>query len=88
MSGLPWVSVSSSITYKNKPKSQPGLCSARYAIAQKEAVPLKIVLYLAVKSIVEFYVDSTDLSTDEINEQIRAAVVYLQGCEVKVEAHP
>ena len=61
------------------------LRSMRYRVGHQGALQLCTLIYLTVKRLVEFYADSTELSTAEINAELEAALASLAKCKMTDE---
>lgn len=78
-----WISASIRYTFKNKPKGQAGMSGENISIAAREPTPLSRMIVSLVRSLVEFYLEATDMPTDEMNREIDAALEALKDAKVR-----
>jgi hypothetical protein len=80
---IPWVKVSTRYTYKNKPKEQLGMTGLSINIASNDAKPLRTMIKASVISLVDFYLESTTMTIDELNAELKAGIQALSTLELR-----
>jgi hypothetical protein len=80
----PWVSVKITVTLKNKPKNYAGFTSKTFACAADEPAPLSILFLGAAVEIVKFCGDTTNITIEELNNQIKMAAARLLNFNFKI----
>ena len=84
----PWVSVKFTCKLENKPKNYIGFTSETYEIAADKPIPLAAMITNVAIKLSEFHCHTTDISIEQINEQLKIAANRLSKlqCRPKNEA--
>lgn len=80
-----WIKATITLTLKDRPPGYAGIFAKTFAIGNEEPAPLWIMLCGAVKEISEFYGDNTDLTIDQLNEQIKIAAANLINFKLSIK---
>lgn len=84
----PWISVKFTCKLNNKPKKYAGITSETFGIAHDKPVPLSTMIVGFAINLSEFHYATTDISMEQINEQLKIAANRLSKlqCRPKNEA--
>ena len=78
----PWVSLNFTCKLKNKPKNYIGFTSETYEIASDKPIPLAAMITNVAVRLSEFHCLTTDISIEQIKEQLKTAASYILNLEV------
>ena len=77
-----WVSATVTCKLKNKPKNYTGVTSETFDVARDKPIPLSAMIVGFAIKVSEFQYGTTNISTDQIKEQLKTAAACILNLEV------
>ena len=80
---MPRIVISMTLYYKDPPASYHGLVQENWTFGKTEFIPLRILIVLVTKKIVEFYLHCIEDTLSNINENIKRAGEYIASLKLE-----
>ena len=78
----PWVSTTVTCKLKSKPKNYVGTISETFDVARDKPIPLAAMIVGFAIKLSEFQYAATDVSVDQLKEQLQTAAAGILNLEV------